>query len=98
MTHHRNFYFEKVSSREVVGGNQPRGPHVAQSTPRDLNVIQFARALPPDAPVNLRGGSTVSSFIPDERELGAKCFVAGLVAVVGLFLFAVWFVISNFVA
>ena len=91
MTHHRNFYFEKVSSRTTLGGNTPPGPHYAHEQ-RDSKILLFPRAiLPPGAMENLPDGAeTVRSFIP-EYELGAIVLVFSVLLAPALFVFALIF-------
>jgi hypothetical protein len=90
MTHHRNFYLEKVTTGSASGAQPPIRPHYSADTHADSNVIQLV--LP-----NSRSQEG-EPFIFDERELGVKCFLAGLVALVGLIFFAALFVYSSLIA
>lgn len=88
----RNFglSFEKVTTGPALRGNEQLARHhVAQQTQRDSNVIQFAgkHPQPTEGWRNLgRGDETPPSFIHDDREFAATCFVAGLAIVPGFFL------------
>jgi len=92
----RHFGIPNVTGRPTSGAQPQSGPHFAQQTRRDSNVIpiQFAgkASSPPEGWRNLgRGDETPPSFIHDDREFAATCFVAGLAIVPGFFMFGLIF-------
>ena len=81
----------RAGTRESVSAYD-HSPALADPVDRVVVSFQSARALPPDELVNLRGGEkTVSSFIHDEREFAATCFVAGMAAAIGFTMFVLTF-------
>ena len=81
----------RAGTRESVSAYD-HSPALADPADRVVVSFQSARALPPDALVNLRGGEkTVSSFIHDDREFAATCFVAGMAAAIGFTMFVLTF-------
>lgn len=98
----RNF---GLSRRESVGGNQIPGARTgAYSTRANLNVIQLATALPPDADrLNSRGfGSEL--FIQDDQpviepyELGSGAFFSGFLISVGILLLVLYAICDLLIA
>lgn len=91
MTHHRNFYFEKVTTGPAVrGGNEQPSRSIA-SGQRETNSMadDVAATFLPD----YAGGkdSHRQLFLGDERELGAICLVIGLALIPALFVFSLLF-------
>jgi hypothetical protein len=85
MTHHRNFYFEKVTTGPALRGDERLiRPHVAGGASHDSNIVLFPVALsPPGAMENLPDGAeTVRSFIPDvaDQEFAAAFFACAAFA------------------
>jgi hypothetical protein len=82
MTHHRNFYFEKVTTGPALRGDERLVRPLAGGASHDSKILLFPRVtLPPDAMENLPG-KTVRSFIPDvaDQEFAAAFFACAAFA------------------